>query len=158
MVCRARALYGALDRWNLHVKVCLAARFLDSLEPIWDMNIVYEIRKALASHRHNLGELFVDQIELPAIEPKTATVPAIVQVDVVRLQKPYLIQNEIVASGTLLYLLLRFLILLLLAIFDTSLNLKSHLVQLAGVEPKAAALFACVVGNAIIFTWEMQFN
>src|ERR1700752_1695490 len=105
MVCPALALYGALDRWNLDVKVCLAAWLLDPLEPIWNMNIVYEIRKALAPHGHDLRELFVDQIELPAIKPKTATVPAIVQVDVVRLQKSYLIQDEIVASGTLLYLL-----------------------------------------------------
>ena len=48
---------------------------------------------------------FVDQIELPAIEPKAAAVFATVQVDIVGFQKSYFIQDEIVASNAVKKLL-----------------------------------------------------
>jgi hypothetical protein len=114
------------------------------------MHIVYEVRKPFAFHGHNFREFLIDQIELAAIEPKASTVPAVVQEDIVGFQKPDLIQDEIVASRALPWLGLGFLVLVFFAEFDASLNLESHLVQLASVEPKAATLFAHVVGKAVL--------
>jgi hypothetical protein len=114
------------------------------------MNIVYEVGEPSAAYGHNFSEFVVNQIELPSVEPKAATISAIVQEYLVGLQEPYLIQDEIVASRALLYLPFGFLGLFVLAIFDASFNFKGHLVQLACVQPKAAAFFAYVIGNLVL--------
>src|ERR1035441_6452110 len=63
------------------------------------MNIVYEVGEPSAAYGHNFSEFVVNQIELPSVEPKAATISAIVQEYLVGLQEPYLIKHEIYAKG-----------------------------------------------------------
>src|ERR1039458_586558 len=70
--------------------------------------------------------------------------------NVVGLQKLHLAQIEVVAAGTLLWLLLGFVRPDLFAVFDASDSVEGHPVQVAGVQPEAAAFIAHVIGDAVI--------
>ena len=70
--------------------------------------------------------------------------------NVVGLQELHLAQIEVVAAGTLLWLLLGFVGPDLFAVFDASGSFEGHLVEVAGVQPEAAALIAHVIGDAVL--------
>src|SRR5579872_2233703 len=142
---------GALDGQDFHLEIRFLASFRDPFEPVRNMHVVHKIGKSLAAYRHRSGEVFVDKIEFAAIKPKSATVPAIMQKDIVRFQEPHLGQMEVVTPGALLYLLLRFVVLFLFAVLDAPLNAKRHFVQLSRVQPETAAFLAQVIGNGAFF-------
>src|SRR5262249_36888337 len=55
-------MLGASDRFHFNLKICFAAVSSDSFIPIRNMNVIYEIGKSTATHRHDLREFVIDQI------------------------------------------------------------------------------------------------
>ena len=139
------------NRGNIQSEIRLGAAFLHSLVPVRNVDVIDEVREAVPLNGPVIGEYLIDPIQLAAAEPKATAVSAEMQINVVRLQEFHLAQIEVVAAGTLLGLLLRFVRPDLFAVFDASCNFESHPIEVAGVEPEAAAFIARVIGDAVFF-------
>src|SRR5215467_9240557 len=140
---------GQWKRTNKHPEISLTARPLDAFEPKWDVYVIDEIREAVTTYGHDLGELAVNEVQFSTVEPKAAAVVTTIEIDISQTEKLYRRQIDFYAAGTFSCWPTRF-VFLLRTKLDAPCNFEGKLIQLSGIEPKTAALLTSVVGQLSI--------
>src|SRR5262249_5939866 len=125
---------SAWNRSRNHLEVSLTARPLDAFEPKRDVYVVDEIREAVTTYRHDLGELAINEIQFSTVEPKAATVGTTIEIDISQTEKLYRRQIHFNAARTFSYWRARC-VFLLRTKLDAPINFESKLIQLSRIEP-----------------------
>ena len=135
-------MFCSTDWFHFNLKICFATRFLYAFKPVRNVNIVDEVSKPVAAYRHDPGQFLIDQIQLAAIEPETATVPTVIQNTVRLPEKSNRSEPKAVTARTFLLRAFGNSCFFFGAKLDGAFDFKCHFVELSRVKPKAAALFA----------------
>ncbi len=137
---------GATTTWK---SVSLLGRLM-RLNQNGTCTVVDEIREAVTAHGHDLGELAIDEIQFPTVEPKAATVVTTIEINITLTEKLYRCQIDFYAARTLSRCRTR-LVFLLRTKLDAPFNFEGKLIQFSRIEPKTAALLTGVVGQLSMF-------
>src|SRR5436190_9824071 len=79
---RRSEMFCSAYRFHFNFKISFAIWPLYPPKPVRHMNVVNEIRKSMTAYGHDFHQLSIDQVQLTAIEPESATIPAVIQSDI----------------------------------------------------------------------------
>ena|SRR2546423_13673844 len=75
---RRSEMFCSAYRFHFNFKISFATW----PKPVRHMNVVNEIRKSMTAYGHDFHQLFIDQVQLTAVEPESAAIPAVIQNDI----------------------------------------------------------------------------
>jgi hypothetical protein len=115
------------------------------------MDLINKIGKSMATYRHDPRQFPVDQVKLTSIEPESAAVSTVVHDDVCAAEKPNGCKLRLQTPRAILGSFFCNLGLFLRTELDGACDLKRHFVQLAPIEPQAAAFLTNIVRQFSVF-------